>query len=321
MREHYNHSRRRVLRRRRMLVAAAAVLLVAAVIFAVVHWVIPALNKEINPPDPTPTPGPVTDPTTDPSATGDVTPTPNPDGDDVVFNPGPVVPESQQVSEKWFDDAVILGDSRSQGLILYNSLSNCTSLAVKSLSLTNYTKKEATLPGLGTDTVANLIPQVGGKRFYLVFGMNDMGLSADTFGQYFSRLVDLIQKSHPDADIYAQAVLPVTELKEQSGAANGFSLAHVKEFNEQLMKICTEKQVWYVDIPPALVDGKGYLLDEASWDGVHLNAEYCRDWMNYLLCHVVLPEDYNGEYDVPTGYHPGDVVVDGVTVYDFKPSN
>ena len=81
-----------------------------------------------------------------------------------------------------------------------------------------------------------------GKRFYLVFGMNDMGLSADTFGQYFSRLVDLIQKSHPDADIYAQAVLPVTELKEQSGAANGFSLAHVREFNEQLMKVCTESR-------------------------------------------------------------------------------
>ena len=153
------------------MVIAAAILLVAAVVFAVVHWVIPALNKEINPPDPTP--GPVTDPTTDPSGTGDITPTPNPDGDDVVFYPGPVVPESQQVSEKWFDDAVILGDSRSQGLILYNSLSNCTSLAVKSLSLTNYTKKEATLPGLGTDTVANLIPKVEGKRFYLIFGMCD----------------------------------------------------------------------------------------------------------------------------------------------------
>ena len=290
MQQHYNHSRRRVLRRRRIMVIAAAILLVAAVVFAVVHWVIPALNKEITPPDPTPTPGPVTDPTTDPSGTGDITPTPNPDGDDVVFYPGPVVPESQQVSEKWFDDAVILGDSRSQGLILYNSLSNCTSLAVKSLSLTNYTKKEATLPGLGTDTVANLIPKVEGKRFYLIFGMNDMGLSADTFGQYFSRLVDLIQKSHPDADIYAQAV-------------------------------CTEKQIWYLDIPDALVDEKGYLLDEASWDGVHLNASYCRTWLDYLLCHVVLPEDYNGEYDVPTGYHPGDVVVDGVTVYDFKPSN
>ena len=161
----------------------------------------------------------------------------------------------------------------------------------------------------------------GWKKFYLIFGMNDMGLSADTFGQYFSRLVDLIQKSHPDADIYAQAVLPVTELKEQSGAANGFSLAHVKEFNEALMQVCVDKQIWYLDIPKTLVDEKGYLLDDASWDGVHLNASYCRTWLDYLLCHVVLPEDYNGEYDVPTGYHPGDVVMDGVTVYDFKPSN
>lgn len=166
-----------------------------------------------------------------------------------------------------------------------------------------------------------MIPKVGGKRFYLIFGMNDMGLDAETFGQYFARLVELIQKSHPDADIYVQAVLPVTELKEQSGASSGFSLAHVREFNEQLMKVCTEKQVWYVDIPPKLVDEKGYLLDEASWDGVHLNAEYCRVWMDYLLHHVVLPDDYNGEYDVPEGYRPGDVVMDGVTVYDFKPSN
>ena len=42
----------------------------------------------------------------------------------------------------------------------------------------------------------------------------------------------------------------------------------------------------------------------------------------------VQPEDYvvyqyaiPGEYDVPEGYRPGDVVMDGVTVYDFKPSN
>ena len=54
---------------------------------------------------------------------------------------------------------------------------------------------------------------------------------------------------------------------------------------------------------------------------MHLNASYCRTWLDYLLCHVVLPEDYNGEYDVPTGYHPGDVVMDGVTVYDFMPAN
>lgn len=54
MQQHYNHSRRRVLRRRRIMVIAAAILLVAAVVFAVVHWVIPALNKEINPPDPGP---------------------------------------------------------------------------------------------------------------------------------------------------------------------------------------------------------------------------------------------------------------------------
>ena len=329
MREHYNHSRRRVLRRRRIMVAVLGFLLIAAVIFAMVHWVLPALNKEINPPDPgqteTPVDDPVTDPTnptdpSDPSGTGTGG---GKDDDHIIYRPtfNPVVKESPQVSVEWFDDAVILGDSRSQGLILYNSLSNCTSLAVKSLSLTNYTKKEATLPGLGTDTVANLIPKVDGKRFYLVFGMNDMGLTAETFGQYFGRLVELIQGSHPDADIYVQAVLPVTELKEQSGAANGFSLEHVREFNQELLKICTEKEIWYVDIPPELTDESGYLLDDASWDGVHLNAGYCRTWLDYLLCHVVLPEDYNGEYDVPTGYEPGDVVIDGVTVYDFKPPN
>ncbi len=87
------------------------------------------------------------------------------------------------------------------------------------------------------------------------------------------------------------------------------------------MQVCVDKQIWYLDIPETLVDEKGYLLDDASWDGVHLNASYCRTWLDYLLCHVVLPEDYNGEYDVPTGYHPGDVVVDGVTVYDFMPAN
>ena len=94
----------------------------------------------------------------------------------------------------------------------------------------------------------------------------------------------------------------------------------LQELGKRLVGVSTDR-LKKLDIPETLVDEKGYLLDDASWDGVHLNASYCRTWLDYLLCHVVLPEDYNGEYDVPTGYHPGDVVMDGVTVYDFKPSN
>ena len=319
MRDSYNHSsrRRKVLRRRRLLAALIALLVLAAAVFAIVHWVVPTPQKE---PDPA---GPVTDPSTDPADPTDE-PADTPDGT-IIYEPvfDPVVAESQQVSTAWFNDAVVLGDSRSQGLILYNGLSNCTSLAVKSLSVTNYTSKEATVPGLGTDTVANMIGKVGGKRFYLIFGMNDMGLpKAEAFGEYFGRLVDLVQRTHPDADIYVQAVLPVTKLKEASGAANGFTLERVNNFNEQLLALCREKHLWYLDIPPALVDEEGYLLDDASWDGVHLNADYCKTWLAYLLTHVVLPEDYNGEYDLPVEFIPGNATeLDGVTVYDFKPSN
>ena len=33
-------------------------------------------------------------------------------------------------------------------------------------------------------------------------------------------------------------------------------------------------------------------------------------------------EDYNGEYDLPVEFIPGNATeLDGVTVYDFKPSN
>ncbi len=47
-----------------------------------------------------------------------------------------------------------------------------------------------------------------------------------------------------------------------------------------------EKQVYYLNVAEAVADDNGYLPEEASTDGVHLNKEYCAKWLDYLKSHT-----------------------------------
>ena len=42
------------------------------------------------------------------------------------------------------------------------------------------------------------------------------------------------------------------------------------------------KDVIYLDIASAVMDEEGYLPEEASTDGIHCNADYCKRIIQYI---------------------------------------
>ena len=61
----------------------------------------------------------------------------------------------------------------------------------------------------------------------------------------------------------------------------------IQTYNEAIMALAEEKDCAYVNVAEAVTGGDGCLRPELTFDGVHLNTQGCRIWLDYLRTHSV----------------------------------
>jgi lysophospholipase L1-like esterase len=103
----------------------------------------------------------------------------------------------------------------------------------------------------------------------------------DSFIELYKKLVDTIRKYSPDAKIYVESILPVTASRDQQGDA--INNKNVQALNEYIKKFAADNSCTYLQCDKAVMGQDGKLPQEASPDGVHLNIDYCRYWLNYII--------------------------------------
>lgn len=198
------------------------------------------------------------------------------------------VPESEPVGEDYFKDALFIGDSRTQGFILYAGLADTTFYADKGLSVDKVFTKQIVSEGESTLTVSDALAQHQGefKKVYLMFGVNELGWNyPEIFRDDYRKVVDQVKQTQPDAQVYVQSILPVS--KEKSDSSDIYNMDRVNLFNDLLKEMAADAEVYYVDVAAGVSDENGYLPADASTDGVHLNKPYCQKWLEYLETHTV----------------------------------
>lgn len=215
------------------------------------------------------------------SATEDVSST--------VSTPSPdsyvVVPESDRVLNSYFDDAVFIGDSLTDGIKLYGVMSNAVVLSHTGLGLDNIFTKEVVEQADGTkiSVIDALKLEQDVAKIYILMGPNSIGYSKDTFISKYGVIIDSVKQIHPNAIIYIQSMLPVT-------TTNNYKLDNevIDDYNLALVELAEEKNVYYLDVNSHLKGPDGALPTEASpADGMHFNATYYQKWFDYLKTHVV----------------------------------
>ncbi|QSX06872.1 hypothetical protein JYG23_05340 [Sedimentibacter sp. zth1] len=196
------------------------------------------------------------------------------------------VPKGEIVDNAYFDDAVFIGNSRTQGFILSNKLSNAKALTSKGLMVdTVFTKKLINLNGKKS-TIIEALDVSKFDKIYIMLGINELGwVYTDVFIEKYSAIVDHILTLNKDAKIYIQSILPVSE--EKSTNDKIYNNENINKFNTLLKKMCEDKNIYYVNVKEAVEDDNGNLLKEASLDGVHFNKEYCEKWYEYLKVHAL----------------------------------
>lgn len=200
-----------------------------------------------------------------------------------------LVPESETVTDDYFNDTVFIGDSRTEGFIMYNGLSNVTSLTAKGLMVDTAFSKPAINMNGEKISVMKALSKTKFNKVYIMLGINELGWAySDIFIKKYAEIVDYIREINSDAQIYIQSILPVSY--EKSSSDKIYNNAKISEYNELIKKMTNDKQVYYLDVAEIIKDKDGNLPADASLDGVHLKKEYCQKWYEYLKTHTVQNE-------------------------------
>ena len=209
---------------------------------------------------------------------------------------GTPLEEAEAVADSWFDDAVFLGDSRTEGLQLFSGLKHGSFLWLRDAVLYRGELPKYALFGDGEEKVT-MLQALGQKEYgavYIFTGINELERSPEYFREKLTAFLDRVLELQPRAVVYLQTVLPVNEAAARQSSQQSFiTNAGVDAFNEVIRELAAEKQVLLLDTAEVYRGEDGQLPAEMTSDGCHFKAKYYKRWADYLRTHVMEPEVYH----------------------------
>lgn len=204
-----------------------------------------------------------------------------------------LVKECEPVGDGYFNDAVFLGDSLTVGFQSYSGLTGATFLCRTSMSVGGVFNTES-----DGSSLVDKVKAANPGKIYIMLGVNEyISMSnKENVMSKFVNLVDRLKEDNPDAIIYLQSIFPVSQPKENSGRVKNDV---VYSYNDDLLKIAEDKQIYYVDVYNSVIDENGYLRKELTFDGIHLGSDGCKLWADYLRTHAVNGDSQSQESEGP----------------------
>lgn len=189
------------------------------------------------------------------------------------------------VGEEYFDDALFIGDSRTNGLEIYDPPSDGADFYCGT-SMTIFGVLDSSESVGGVTGFANVLQAKQYGKIYIMFGINECGYDTGVFIESFQKVVDQVRAYQPDAIIYLQSILYVTQAKENEMPV--FASTNLDEKNAEIAKLANGRDIFYLEVNDALNDGTNHLPADYTGDGVHLKASCYKYWKDYLYQHAIV---------------------------------
>ncbi|MCI8553334.1 MAG: hypothetical protein HFJ80_00105 [Clostridiales bacterium] len=198
----------------------------------------------------------------------------------------PTAPTETRVPDDFFNDAAFIGDSRTEGLMLYTNLGNATFYTAKGLTVEQFFSKEVVKRGDDSAmTISDALGEASFRKVYIMLGLNELGWSYESvFVEKYAQLIDRVRELQPEAIIYIQSVLPVS--RQKSDSHEYLTNSKIDHYNALLQQLAEEKGARYLAVNESVGLDGGALPSDATSDGIHLNKTYCLKWLDYLKTHT-----------------------------------
>ena len=198
--------------------------------------------------------------------------------------PSPL-PETEAVEDTYFDGAVFLGDSRTEGLSLYSGLKTghfYTSVGATVESV--FSKKNYKMESGEKVPLLDAVAAQDCDKVYIMLGINELGWSkTETYHDQYAKLIDRVREDHPEAKIVLQSIPPVSA--KQEAKKTYVNNARIAAYNDVIKTLAEEKDCYFLDVAACLTGKDGLLPKDLNFDGIHLNPAGCKVWLNYLRTH------------------------------------
>lgn len=229
-----------------------------------------------------------------PSLSGQIDPVQNnqPSGTNLAAEDASSEPkqyEFTQVTQEYFDDALLIGDSRAEGIKLYSGWDNLTCFAEGGMTIYNMFQSQSAQTDEGKTSVEQALQNGSYGKIYLEIGINEMGTgNVDSFMEAYESAVTRLQELQPDAILFLCGIMYVKQSKSESDPI--FNNPNIQARNDRIAQLADQEKIFYLDINELLADETGNLNPEYTWDEVHLLGKYNTLWLDYFCSHGILTE-------------------------------
>lgn len=166
------------------------------------------------------------------------------------------------VDQSYLDDAVFIGDSRTDTLKMYAGWDNATYYVKTG---TNIWDIMDVVPDDENITIDEELQKHQFGKVYIMLGVNELGTgTAETYYQQFKKVVERIRELQPDALIFVESIIHVSALKDAEGTV--INNKEINARNKWLKKLADNKTIFYLDYNEVLDDENGALKADSTFE-------------------------------------------------------
>lgn len=210
--------------------------------------------------------------------------------------PEETTPEETSIEEKvdfvtaddsYLDGALFIGDSRTDTLASYAGWTKTEFWVKTGLTIWDVLDEKIAKVKGKTVSVKKALKEKQYDKIYIMLGVNELGTgTATTFCEQYKKVIDYMKKNQPNAVIYIQSIIHVTNDKRSNSSY--INNKNVDARNAKIIDLADNKQVFWLDLNEIFDKrGTGVLNKKYTSDGVHIMPKYIPEWKEYLLSHVV----------------------------------
>ncbi len=179
---------------------------------------------------------------------------------------------------KYFENYVILGDSRAVGFSYFGFLDESRVLAESGATILQVSQRLDELAKLNPSTV------------FLCYGLNDLGVGRwdqpSDYAEGFAKMIESLRRTLPKAKIVVSSILPARDAALETQERWG----RIPEFNAAIEAYCKENGLIFADNEAICQEH----ADLWEGDGIHVKSTFYPYWAANLII-ASWGEDTTGE--------------------------
>lgn len=200
--------------------------------------------------------------------------------------PAPSSSDLVPAPDGYFNDALIIGDSRTVGRANYGGIKGAEYFATVGLGAYKIGSAKNEVGTTKGKSFSQVLTMKTYGKVYICLGLNELGNSRDATIRKFKDLINQIKAAQPAAIIYLEANLHVSAKRASKGDI--INNNEINKFNAAIANLADNQKIFYIDANPVFDDASGAMRADYTSDGIHPYAKHYKEWSDWQMQNVIL---------------------------------